>query len=59
MRWTPQRRTVVLFFAGLTGVAAETVGSVAFGRPVDASLLVIFGGMMGLPLFLSGEGGGK
>lgn len=55
MKWTPQRRTVILFFAGLTGVAVETVGSVAFSHPVDPSLLVIFGGMMGLPLFLRGD----
>ncbi len=59
MKWTPQRRTVVLFFAGLTGVAAETFGSLALKRPVDPSLLVIFGGMMGLPLFLNGEGRDK
>lgn len=41
-------RDVVLGLAGLAGIAHETLSS---GRP-DASLLLLFGGMVGLPAFL-------
>ena len=50
MNWT-HLRTIILFFGGLIGVAYET----AFVHPSDPGLLVIFAGMMGLPLFLRGE----
>lgn len=52
-------RTLVLFFAGLGGVAYEMI----FVHPADYGLLVMFGAMMGIPLFLAkngknGNGGG-
>ena len=53
MSWT-QLRTVILFFGGLAGVGYETLGP----GPSDPSLLVVFAGMMGLPLFLRGDEGG-
>lgn len=51
MTW-PRLRTLILFFAGLAGLAFETF----FRHPADPSLLVVFAGMMGLPLFLKGDG---
>lgn len=52
MEWT-RFRTVVLFFGGLAGLGYETI----FVHPADPSLLVVFAGMMGLPLFLKGGDG--
>jgi hypothetical protein len=53
--WEPLR-TVILFFAGLVGVAYETI----FAHPPDPTLLIVFGAMMGIPLFLrNGKNGGK
>lgn len=40
-------RDLILFLAGLAGVAYETLHG-----PVDPSLLLLFGAMMGLPAFL-------
>lgn len=45
-------RTLVLFFAGLGGVLYEMI----FVHPADAGLLVVFGAMMGLPIFLNKNG---
>lgn len=42
-------REVILFFAGLAGVAHETI-QYGTERP---SFLVLFAGMMGLPLYLA------
>lgn len=53
MSWT-QLRTVVLFFGGLAGLGHQAL----FVHPADPSLLVVYAGMMGLPLFLN-KGGGK
>ena len=47
MKW-PFVRTIILFFGGLTGVFYEML----FQHPADPSLVVLFAGMMGLPLFL-------
>lgn len=41
-------RDVVLFLAGLAGIAHETF----IATTADPSLLFIFGGMVGLPAFL-------
>ena len=46
-------RDIVLFTAGLLGVAHETVVYNS-ERP---SLLILFAGMMGLPLYLRKNGG--
>ena len=54
MEWT-RMRTLILFFGGLTGLGYDTV----FVHPADPSLLVVFAGMMGLPLFLRNGGEGK
>jgi len=51
-------RTLTLFFAGLGGVLYEML----FEDPADPGLLVIFGAMMGIPIFLNKNGrngGGK
>lgn len=48
-------RDAILFSAGLFGVLHETVLS-EVDRP---SLLVLFAGMMGLPLYLRKNGNGK
>lgn len=56
MKQWPVIRDVVLFLAGLGGVAHETVLAHA-DRP---TLLILFAAMMGLPAFLrpdKGEGG--
>jgi len=45
-------RTLTLFFAGLGGVIYEML----FVHPADPGLLVIFGAMMGIPIFLSRNG---
>lgn len=47
VNWT-QIRDTVLFVTGLGGVVYETLS----GKPVDPSLLLMFGAMMGLPAFL-------
>ena len=44
----PRVREVILFLAGLGGVLYET-----FHGPVEPSLLVIFGAMMGIPIILN------
>lgn len=41
-------RDVVLFLAGLAGIAHETLVSAT----PDTSLLFLFGGMVGLPAFM-------
>jgi hypothetical protein len=46
-----QVRTAVLFGAGLAGVVYETLVSQS-DRP---TLLILFSGMMGLPLFLKAD----
>jgi hypothetical protein len=51
MKSWPAYRDVILFFAGLSGVAYETVGEHA-DRP---TLLLLFGAMMGLPAFLRAD----
>lgn len=43
----PAVREAVLFMAGLGGVAWETLHG-----PVEPSLLVVFGAMMGIPIVL-------
>lgn len=45
-RWQTARG-IILFLSGLAGVAWETLHG-----PVNPSLLVLFGAMMGLELFL-------
>lgn len=45
-------RTLTLFFAGLGGVIYEMI----FVHPADPGMLVIFGAMMGIPIFLSKNG---
>jgi hypothetical protein len=50
MKWADVR-DAILFFAGLTGVAYETI-AVQVDRP---TLLFLFGAMMGLPLFLRAD----
>jgi hypothetical protein len=45
-------RTAVLFAAGFAGLAYETLAT-GTERP---TLLILFGAMMGLPLFLQGGG---
>jgi hypothetical protein len=47
VKW-PFIRSILLFFAGLVGVFYEML----FVHPADPSLIVLFAGMMGLPLFL-------
>lgn len=49
-------RTLVLFFAGLGGVTYEML----FVHPADPALLVVFGAMMGIPLYMhrNGKNGG-
>lgn len=42
-------RTLTLFFAGLGGVMYEML----FVHPADYGLLVIFGAMMGIPIYLN------
>lgn len=46
-------RTLTLFFAGLGGVSYEML----FVHPADYGLLVIFGAMMGIPIFLNPKNG--
>jgi hypothetical protein len=46
--WWQFVRDVILFVCGLIGIAWE---SLAPGSP-DPSLLVVFGAMLGLPIFL-------
>ena len=53
-RW-PFIRDLVLFLAGLAGVAHETL-SEHVDRP---QLLLVFAGMLGLPAFLRKNGGGN
>ena len=43
----PFIRDIILFAAGLLGAGWETLHG-----PVEPSLLVMFGAMMGLPIFL-------
>ena len=50
--WWPFMRDVALFAFGILGVFYETV----FARPPDPSLLVLFAGMLGLPVFLRKDG---
>jgi len=50
--WWPFVRDAMLFLFGLLGVAYETL----FARPPDPSLLVLFAGMLGLPVFLRKDG---
>lgn len=45
-------RTLTLFFAGLGGVIYEML----FVHPADYGLLVLFGAMMGIPIFLNKSG---
>ena len=47
--WTTKTRDLVLFVVGLLGVIYETVLE-QVDRP---ALLALFGGMLGLPVFLS------
>jgi len=49
--WWPHVRDVILFFAGLAGVAVET-----FKADTDPQLLILFAGMMGLPLVIRKDG---
>jgi hypothetical protein len=51
--WWPFTRDVVLFAAGLFGVAYETV----FAPSPDPTLLLVFGAMLGLPIFLRKDEG--
>lgn len=46
--WSPKLRDFVLFVGGLLGVAYETLLE-QVDRP---ALLALFGGMLGLPIFL-------
>lgn len=48
----PTLRTAVLFIGGLAGLAYETLAT-GTERP---TLLILFGAMMGLPLFLQNGG---
>lgn len=48
MSW-PLVRNVVLFVAGLAGIAFETIAR----RPPDYGLLPVFAGMVGLPWFVA------
>lgn len=50
-RWKWLTRDLVLFVGGLAGVLHETVFN-SVDRP---GLLMIFAGMMGLPVFLAGD----
>lgn len=50
MRW-PVVRDLILFFAGLGGVAHETL----IGSADRPTLLLLFGAMMGLPIFLRAD----
>jgi len=43
----PAAREIILFLVGLGGVVWETVHG-----PVEPSLLVVFGAMMGIPIVL-------
>lgn len=49
-RW-PLFRDAALFFAGVLGVAHETLGD----QPERPTLLILFAAMMGLPAFLQKE----
>lgn len=53
--WLQRNKTPLLFWVGLAGLIAETIGSLGFQRTPDPSLLIIFGGMMGLTAFLPGK----
>lgn len=44
----PFLREIILFVGGVAGIAYETIGK---SNP-DPSLLVVFAGMMGLPIML-------
>ena len=51
----PFLREIVLFIGGAAGVCYETLGK---ANP-DPSLLVVFAGMMGLPIMLHKDEGKK
>ena len=50
--WWPPSRDSILFIAGLMGVIYETVISPS----PDPTLLILFGGMLGMPAFLAKDG---
>ena len=52
--WWPPSRDSILFIAGLMGVVYET----AVSPNPDPTLLILFGGMMGLPAFLGKDAKG-
>jgi hypothetical protein len=54
--YTKITRDVVLFVSGLLGVLHETL---IWDGNERVSLLFLFGGMMGLPVFLRKDEGGK
>lgn len=51
-------RSVILFSAGLTGVALETLYSLRFHQTPDSTLILLFSAMMGLPVYLSQDSKG-
>ena len=48
-------RRLTLFYTGLGGVIYEMI----FVHPADPAMLVIFGAMMGVPIFMGRNGNGK
>lgn len=55
-KWRGITRDGVLFVIGILGIAHETLISGAGERP---TLLLLFGAMVGLPLFLRADDRGK
>jgi len=46
-------RSLVLFIAGLAGVALETFYSLHNHETPDSTLILLFSGMIGLPVYLA------
>lgn len=46
-------RSALLFGTGLIGITAETIYSLRYKETPDPTLLLIFGAMLGLPVFLN------
>lgn len=46
-------RSTVLFLGGLAGISFETFYSLNYHQTPDSGLLVLFGAMLGLPVFLT------
>lgn len=55
-KWRGITRDAVLFVVGLLGITHETLITRAGERP---TLLLLFGAMVGLPLFLRADDRGK